>query len=80
MLGVGGGDGAAEAVLPIALYARGEVATMLLCALLVLWPFQADAWCRTITPAKALALAPVFAVAVAAMLAQSYSPFLYFQF
>ena len=50
------------------------------CAVLVAWPIQAYEWSGTVTWPKALIVHPLFVVALLAMFAQSFNPFLYFQF
>ena len=44
------------------------------------WPSQAYEWSETIGWPKALVVHPLFVVALLAMFAQSFNPFLYFQF
>jgi alginate O-acetyltransferase complex protein AlgI len=53
---------------------------MMACAVLVAWPSQAYEWSATISWPKALVVHPLFVVALLAMFAQSFNPFLYFQF
>jgi alginate O-acetyltransferase complex protein AlgI len=79
MLG-GGGTNAGALLLAARLYTPGAVALLGLCALLVLSPWQAHRWVETITWSKALALGALFALALAAMLSQSFVPFLYSRF
>jgi len=75
-----GGDGVGAALLAAQLYRRGTLLLMALCAFCVLWPTQAHEWSAQITWPKALALAPAFALALMALFAQAFNPFLYFQF
>jgi alginate O-acetyltransferase complex protein AlgI len=77
-----GADAGLENALLLAaqFYARGKVLLMTLCVLLVIWPVQAREWSARLTWPKALVLAPAFCAALMAMFAQSFNPFLYFQF
>ena len=77
MFGVGAGG---SVFLAAQIYTRSYLATMVLCALLVLWPLQAYDWSHRVTWPKVAALAPTFAVSLAVMFEQAYNPFLYFQF
>ncbi len=79
MLGLVGGDG--HPVLVAAqLYGRGQWILMALGAGILLSPFRAHDWSRTVTWPKALALVPALVLAVMAMCSQAFNPFLYFQF
>jgi alginate O-acetyltransferase complex protein AlgI len=62
------------------LYTQGNLITLALAAWLVVNPLQAHDWSERITWPKALAVGPTFAVALMAMFAQAFNPFLYFQF
>ncbi len=62
------------------LYTRGNLILMALAAWLAVIPLQAHDWSERITWPKALAVGPAFAVALMAMFAQAFNPFLYFQF
>ncbi len=62
------------------LYTPSGVVRVVLCAVLVLWPFQAHEWSEQITWPKTFVLVPAFGLALLAMFAQSFNPFLYFQF
>ncbi len=62
------------------LYTREAFVMMVTCAVLVVWPTQAYEWSASISWPKALVVHPLFAVALLAMFAQSFNPFLYFQF
>lgn len=57
-----------------------HVVGMLLCAIAVWQPVQAHEWIRNLTNVKYATLTAVFIVAIAMMFAQSFNPFLYFQF
>ncbi len=82
MLGGGGaGPAAASAALTAGeLYGRGPLACMMLAAVLVFQRRQAREWAARLTGPRALVLALVFGVAVAAMFTQTFNPFLYFRF
>jgi alginate O-acetyltransferase complex protein AlgI len=62
------------------LYTQGNLILMALAAWLTINPLQAHEWSEHITWPKALAVGPAFAVALMAMFAQAFNPFLYFQF
>ena len=62
------------------LYTPSGLVRVVLCAVLVLWPFQAHEWSEQITWPKTFVLVPAFGLALLAMFAQSFNPFLYFQF
>jgi alginate O-acetyltransferase complex protein AlgI len=62
------------------LYTREAILIMTVCALLVSWPTQAFEWSATVSWPKALVIHPLFVVALLAMFAQAFNPFLYFQF
>ena len=72
--------GQAAALLPAELYSRGRLFLVALGAWLALTPGQAFDWSRAITWRKTCLVAPAFGLAVMAMFAQSFNPFLYFQF
>jgi alginate O-acetyltransferase complex protein AlgI len=75
-----GGEGIGAVLLPAQLYGRSALCSMVLAALVVLWPVQAYEWSEKVTWPKALALAPAFSLALLAMFSQAFNPFLYFQF
>jgi alginate O-acetyltransferase complex protein AlgI len=75
-----GGEGVGAVLLAAQLYRQGTLLPMALSAFFVLWPTQAHEWSGQITWPKALALAPAFSLALMAMFAQAFNPFLYFQF
>jgi alginate O-acetyltransferase complex protein AlgI len=62
------------------IYTREAFVLMTACAMLVAWPTQAHEWSETISWPKALLVHPLFAASLLAMFAQSFNPFLYFQF
>lgn len=57
-----------------------HIIEMVLCAFFVWQPIQAHEWIKNCTNLKYVALSAVFLVAIAMMFAQSFNPFLYFQF
>jgi len=75
-----GTTGGGAVLLPAELYTPGAVATMVACAILAFRPLQAYQWAETVTWPKAVAVGATFCVALMAMFAQSFNPFLYFQF
>jgi alginate O-acetyltransferase complex protein AlgI len=62
------------------LYTRGNLIMLFLAAALAVSPWQAHDWSERITWPKALFIGPAFALALMAMFAQAFNPFLYFQF
>jgi alginate O-acetyltransferase complex protein AlgI len=81
MVGLGGGTAdPAALLLPAQLYTPEAWVIMTACAVLVAWRTQAYEWSETISWPKALVVQPLFALALLAMFAQSFNPFLYFQF
>jgi alginate O-acetyltransferase complex protein AlgI len=79
MSGLSGAD--ATTALPAALfYAPASVVHMVVCLACVLAPVQAHDWVEHMHWGKVLLVLPLFAVTLMAMFAQSFSPFLYFQF
>ena len=75
-----GEQGVGTALLAAQLYGQGKLLLMALGAVLVIRRLQAYEWSEQITWPKALALAPALGLAILAMFAQSFNPFLYFQF
>jgi alginate O-acetyltransferase complex protein AlgI len=81
MLGLGGSTtDPATLLLAGQLYTREAFLIMTACGLLVAWPTQAFEWSAAIGWPKALLIHPLFVAALLAMFAQSFNPFLYFQF
>lgn len=77
----GGGEQSVGALLVSAqMCVPSNLLVILLAGWLALSPAQAHHWCEQLTWPKALAVGPVFAFALLAMSAQSFNPFLYFQF
>jgi alginate O-acetyltransferase complex protein AlgI len=62
------------------LYTRGNLMIMALGGWLAVSRWQAHDWSERITWPKALLVGPAFALALMAMFAQAFNPFLYFQF
>jgi alginate O-acetyltransferase complex protein AlgI len=79
MLGQGRST-SAELLLPALLYTQETVLVMAIGSVVVAWPVQAHDWSREVTWSKAILVHPLFCLALAAMFAQSFNPFLYFQF
>jgi alginate O-acetyltransferase complex protein AlgI len=67
-------------LLPARLYTREAFLIMAVCAMLAAWPRQAYEWSQTVSWPKALIVHPLFVLALLAMFAQAFNPFLYFQF
>jgi len=67
-------------LLSAAIYTRGHLILMALCALLVFQPVQGFDWTRRLSWPKVLALVVLFALSLMTMFAQSFRSFLYFQF
>ena len=65
---------------PAQLYTREALVIVMACVAFTAWPSQAYEWSETISWPKALVVHPLFVVALLAMFAQSFNPFLYFQF
>ncbi len=73
--------GAAAPLLAASLYTPHHLLVLAVCAWLVFQPVQAHDWVQQpLTWNRVAALAPLFLAALAAMFAQSFNPFLYFQF
>lgn len=75
-----GGSGPGRLILPALLYTRGTFLIMAVGAAVVAWPVQAHEWSREVTWPRAILVHPLFGAALLAMFAQSFNPFLYFQF
>ena len=75
-----GAAGPGALLVPAELYTRGTVALVAACAMVTACPVQAHDWSETVTWPKAVLVHPLFALALMVMFAQSFNPFLYFQF
>jgi alginate O-acetyltransferase complex protein AlgI len=75
-----GGTGPGMPLLAALLYTQGTLLIMVIGAVVVAWPTQAHDWSREVTLPKAILVHPLFCAALLAMFAQSFNPFLYFQF
>jgi hypothetical protein len=63
------------------IYTPYNMLIMAICAVLVFQPLQAHDWATyPVTWRRVTVLAPLFVVALMAMYAQAFNPFLYFQF
>ncbi|MEN6574941.1 MAG: MBOAT family protein [Phycisphaerales bacterium] len=67
-------------LLSAAIYTRGHLILMALCALLVIQPVQGFDWVRRLSWPRVLVLVVLFALSLMTMFAQSFRSFLYFQF
>lgn len=67
-------------LLGAAIYTRGYLILMALCALLVFQPVQGFDWARRLSWPKVLVLVVLFGLSLMTMFAQSFRSFLYFQF
>ncbi len=76
----GGEHGFGTALVAAQLYNHGNLILMALAAWLALIPLQAHDWSEHLTWPKALLVGPAFALALLALFAQAFNPFLYFQF
>ena len=79
MFGIAAAEGG-SVLLSAELYTQGNFIMMVLCACLAFQPLQAFDWVNRITVPKVIALIILFWFAIVAMFAQSFNPFLYFQF
>jgi alginate O-acetyltransferase complex protein AlgI len=80
MFGLGTAGGVAP-LLAATIYTPYHLAILALCAALVFQPLQAHDWAQSpVTWGRTATLAPLFALALMAMFAQEFNPFLYFQF
>jgi alginate O-acetyltransferase complex protein AlgI len=75
-----GRSGSAAIFLPALLYTQGTLLAMVIGVVVVAWPIQAHEWSREVTWPKAFVVHPLFCASLVAMFAQSFNPFLYFQF
>ncbi|RJP33290.1 MAG: MBOAT family protein [Candidatus Omnitrophota bacterium] len=79
MFGFSGAQGGAT-LLGAEIYTQGNFLMMILCAALAFQPLQAFDWVKQITWPKVMALIVLFCFSLMALFAQSFNPFLYFQF
>lgn len=79
MFGLAGAEGGAL-LLAGELYTRGNLTLMAVCAGFAFQGTQALDWVENLTWTKAAVLAVLFAFSLLAMFAQTFNPFLYFQF
>lgn len=79
MLGFGGGMISSE-ILRSEIFSLKYTVEMVICALILIQPFQAHEWVKKLTPLKIIILTILFVYAIAAMFTQAFNPFLYFQF
>lgn len=75
-----GSPPAASTLLSAQLHHVGNVVLLALAGLTLAAPCRAQDWSGTITWPRALAVAPLFALSLLMLFAQSFNPFLYFQF
>jgi len=80
LFSLGGGTNANGLLLRAILYEPGHVVVMLVAAAIAFFGIQAWDLSRNVTPLRAWCALGVFAWSVVAMSAQSFNPFLYFQF
>ena len=80
MAGCGVPADARSAMLAAQVFEPGRLVPMAVAGLLVISRRQAHEWSAVVTWPKALVALAVFLVALAAMVAQAFNPFLYFQF
>lgn len=73
-------SGPGSLLLPAALYTQGTLLLMAVAVLVAAWPIQAHEWSREVTWSKAALVHPLFCASLLVMFAQSFNPFLYFQF
>ena len=77
----GMGKASASATLVAAqLYSPSGLIHMACAVALIFWPWQAHEWSEQMSWPKLAVVVPTFGFALLAMLAQSFNPFLYFQF
>jgi alginate O-acetyltransferase complex protein AlgI len=75
-----GGSGPGRLFLPALLYTKKTLLAMTIGTAVLAWPTQAHDWSRDVLWSKSLLVQPLFAASLVAMFAQSFNPFLYFQF
>jgi alginate O-acetyltransferase complex protein AlgI len=69
-----------SALLASEIYTPHHLLVLAICAGLSFWRYEVYDFVADLNWTKALVLAPLFLLAVAAMFTQSFNPFLYFQF
>jgi alginate O-acetyltransferase complex protein AlgI len=79
MIGQGGAS-PGLLLLPALLYTQGTLLVMAVAAVVLASPIQAHEWSREVTWPKAALVHPLFCASLLVMFAQSFNPFLYFQF
>ena len=79
MFGLVGASGG-SVLLGAEIFTRGFVPVMAVCAILAFQRVRAFDWVDSISWPKAAFLVPLFLIALGIMFAQSFNPFLYFQF
>ncbi len=79
MFGLAAAEGG-SVLLGAELYTQGNFLLMVLCSILAFQKVQAFDWVNRLTPARTLFLFLLFWFSVMTMFAQSFNPFLYFQF
>jgi alginate O-acetyltransferase complex protein AlgI len=79
MFGANSASGA-PVLLAAEVYTSYHICLLLTCAAISFQPVEVYDWIETLSWPKAVALVPLFLVAVAVMFTQAFNPFLYFQF
>jgi alginate O-acetyltransferase complex protein AlgI len=74
------GSSSGMLLLPALLYTQESFLIMAIGTMVVAWPVQAHEWSREVTWLKAIVVEQLFCASLWAMFAQSFNPFLYFQF
>jgi alginate O-acetyltransferase complex protein AlgI len=69
-----------DPLLSVQIFIPQHIAEMAACAIFAWIPLQAHDWALKLSPGKMILCTTLFLAAVAAMFAQTYNPFLYFQF
>jgi alginate O-acetyltransferase complex protein AlgI len=75
-----GGSGPGTLILPAMLYTQEALLVMAIGAAVIACPVQAYEWSEEVTWTKAMLVEPLFCTSLWVMFAQSFNPFLYFQF
>ena len=79
MLGATASYGA-PALLAAEIYTSQMLTVLILCFIISFQPVEVCDWVGALTWRRALALAPLFLLALGTMFTQAFNPFLYFQF